>query len=135
MADHALTLERKCGYTSGSYAAAAQRSTTHIRYRHHPRMASAADPDLSQCAGSLAVDKVADIRVDSMRAGSRWTRTASLCVSASNSSLPIIGAAFSGSGRITPSSALADLLGGLPRFQLSEGMADRRVRQQNAALF
>jgi hypothetical protein len=47
----------------------------------------------------------------------------------------VIGAAFSGSGRITPSSALADLLGGLPRFQLSEGMADRRVRQQNAALF
>ena len=48
---------------------AAQRSTTHIRYRRHPRVASAADPDLSQCAGSLAVDKVCRHRVDSMR---RW---------------------------------------------------------------
>jgi len=98
-------------------------------------MASAADPDLSQCAGSRAVDKVADIRVDSMR---RWVaghqnrfslrQRIELVTS-------VIGAAFSGSGRITPSSALADLLGGLPRFQLSEGMADRRVRQQNAAVF
>jgi hypothetical protein len=39
----------------------------------------------------------------------------------------------SGSGRITPGSALADLLGGLACPQLSEGMADRRIRQRNAS--
>src|ERR1051325_10361641 len=113
--------------TRSRWGIAAQRSTTHIRYRRHPQVASAADP--------LPWARFADIALIQCDAGSRWTRTASLCVSASNSSLPIIGAAFSASGRITPSTALADLLGGLPRFQLSEGMADRRERQQNAALF
>jgi hypothetical protein len=79
--------------------------------------------DLPQCAGS----PVCGGRFGGVCIGSMRRRVAV--------KQAIVGAAVSSSGRKTPGSALADLLGGLPRLQLSQGMADRRVRKRKASMF